>query len=146
MKIDQVVVPGGCTKFVQPADVSWNKPFKDRYREKYQEWMLNNEQEYTESGNMKAPPLTNVLTWIESSWKEISKESIVKSFLSCGISNYLDGSQDHLIHCLEGDEMKSGREMLQKECNFENFQDEEDEEQLNQLETNYSDDSDFEIL
>ena len=34
---------GGCTKFVQPADVSWNKPFKDRLREFYDEWMENGE-------------------------------------------------------------------------------------------------------
>ena len=28
LKIDTAVVPGGCTKYVQPADVSWNRPFK----------------------------------------------------------------------------------------------------------------------
>ncbi len=28
LRLNQAVVPGGTTKFVQPADVSWNKPFK----------------------------------------------------------------------------------------------------------------------
>ena len=27
-----VIVPGGCTKILQPADVSWNAPFKSAYR------------------------------------------------------------------------------------------------------------------
>ena len=27
-KVDRVVVPGGCAKFIQVPDVSWNKPMK----------------------------------------------------------------------------------------------------------------------
>ena len=27
-KIDQAIIPGGCTKFIQAPDVVWNKPFK----------------------------------------------------------------------------------------------------------------------
>ena len=27
-KVDRVIVPGGCTKYIQAPDVSWNKPFK----------------------------------------------------------------------------------------------------------------------
>ena len=25
-KVDSVIIPGGCTKFIQAPDVSWNKP------------------------------------------------------------------------------------------------------------------------
>ena len=28
-KIDSAIVPGGCTKFIQATDVSWNKPMKE---------------------------------------------------------------------------------------------------------------------
>ena len=37
------VVPGGCMKYAQPADVSWNKPFRDRFREFYDDWMESGE-------------------------------------------------------------------------------------------------------
>ncbi len=50
MKVDTAVVPVGCTKFVQPADVSWNKSFKSKYNEKYDEWMAKDDHEYTAGG------------------------------------------------------------------------------------------------
>jgi len=28
LNLDSAIIPGGCTKFVQAADVSWNSPFK----------------------------------------------------------------------------------------------------------------------
>ena len=34
-KIDPVIVPGGCTKYIQAPDVAWNKPFKAKVTEKY---------------------------------------------------------------------------------------------------------------
>ena len=26
--VDSMVIPGGCTKYIQALDVRWNKPFK----------------------------------------------------------------------------------------------------------------------
>ena len=49
-----VYVPPGCTKVVQPADVSWNAPFKVAYRDLYR--MAEGERERTPAGNMRAPP------------------------------------------------------------------------------------------
>ena len=34
-KIDVVIVPGGCTKYIQAPDVSWNKTFKAHCTETY---------------------------------------------------------------------------------------------------------------
>ena len=34
-KIETVIVPGGCTKYIQAPDVAWNKPFKGRIEEFY---------------------------------------------------------------------------------------------------------------
>ena len=34
-KIDPVIIPGGCTKYIQAPDVVWNKPFKAKVTEKY---------------------------------------------------------------------------------------------------------------
>ena len=36
---DVSVIPGGLTSHLHPADVSWNKPFKTAYKEKYSQWM-----------------------------------------------------------------------------------------------------------
>ena len=33
-KIDTVLIPGGCTKYIQTPNVSWNKPFKTYCAEK----------------------------------------------------------------------------------------------------------------
>ena len=51
-----VVVPAGCTKYIQAPDVCWNAPFKELVTERYDEWMAENSQEYTAQSNLKAPP------------------------------------------------------------------------------------------
>lgn len=44
---DVSVIPGGLTGQVQPADVSWNKPFKASYKDKYADWMTDGVKTYT---------------------------------------------------------------------------------------------------
>ena len=41
IKVDHVLMPGGCTKYTQAADVCWNKPFKALVSEQYDDWMAN---------------------------------------------------------------------------------------------------------
>lgn len=41
---------------VQPADVSWNKPFKAVYKERYNKWMVEGEKTYTAAGNVHTYP------------------------------------------------------------------------------------------
>ena len=42
-KIDQAIIPGGCTKFIQAPDVVWNKPFKAVCTEKYNQSLQKKE-------------------------------------------------------------------------------------------------------
>ena len=49
-------------------------------------------------GNLKQPTRQDVINWVSKAWTSITVESITKSFLSCGISNALDGSEDHLAN------------------------------------------------
>jgi len=35
-------IPGGCTSLIQPVDVGINKPFKDRIKNYWEEWMVEN--------------------------------------------------------------------------------------------------------
>ena len=57
-KIDVSIVPGGCTKHIQVPDVSWNKPFKAKATEKYDQWLAEEGiNQLTPAGNLKAPPV-----------------------------------------------------------------------------------------
>ena len=71
-KIDRVIVPGGCPKYIHAPDVSWNKSFKSSCAEKYDEWLgtigIN---EDTASGNLRALPTRAVLQWILDAWAEL---------------------------------------------------------------------------
>ncbi|CAI7786643.1 unnamed protein product [Closterium sp. NIES-53] len=48
-------------------------------------------------GNLKKPPPEVILNWIVESWADVPEELVKKSFLTCGISNAEDESEDHLI-------------------------------------------------
>ena len=52
---DVSVIPGGLTSHLQPANVSWNKPFKTAYKEKYRQWMATGSKTYTAAGNVRPP-------------------------------------------------------------------------------------------
>ena len=63
-KVDNVLIPGGCTKYIQAPDLSWNKPFKAMMTERYDDWLANGVTEYTEQGNLKAPSRKLMVEWI----------------------------------------------------------------------------------
>ncbi|KAH7729525.1 pogo transposable element with KRAB domain-like protein [Aphelenchoides avenae] len=67
----------------------------------YNHWMMNGEREVTAAGNPKSPTPEVYLDWILEAWNDgVTKDNIVNSFKTCGITTALDGSEDHLIHCL----------------------------------------------
>ena len=93
---DISVIPGCLTGLVQSADVSWNKPFKQAYKELYNEWLACGEKTYTSGGKVRAAP--SKLLWVKQAWNCVSKEMAIKSFESCGISVYVDGKEDDKIY------------------------------------------------
>ena len=40
-KIEAVIIQGGCTKDIQAPDIVWNKPFKVRIEEFYNDWLAH---------------------------------------------------------------------------------------------------------
>ena len=52
---EQVIVPGGCTKYIKVRDIVWNKTFKAKIVYYYQ-WPANGIHEYTAAGNLKPVP------------------------------------------------------------------------------------------
>ena len=53
---------------------------------------------FTASGRQKKPSEELICSWISQAWNDISAEMITASFLKCGITNNLDGSQDDLVY------------------------------------------------
>ena len=53
-KVQVAGIPGGCIGLIQSADVSWNRPFKSKIRELYDDWLENGTHTYTKQGNMRA--------------------------------------------------------------------------------------------
>ena len=87
MKVNTTIVPGGCTKYVQAPDVSWNKPFKQKVTDLYDEWLATEwlEREFP-GGNLKAPPRKCIVQWILTAWQSLPEELIIKSFRVCALS------------------------------------------------------------
>ena len=94
--VDVLIIPGGCTSIVQPMDKCINKPFKESMRASWQAWMRE-ERALTKAGNLKQPTRQDAINWVSEAWRSIKVETVVHSFLVCGLSNALDGSQDDLV-------------------------------------------------
>ena len=96
-----IIVPGGCTKFIQAADVSWNKPIKEHLGEMYDKWLAENEHELTSQGNMRAQSRRQMVAWVLEAWKNLPDDLIRKSFKVCAPSSSLDGSEDNELMCIK---------------------------------------------
>ena len=87
---DTAIIPGGLTSQLQPLI---NKPFKDKVRVLWTEWMSSStDHALTRGGRLKKPSITLWCDWVVKAWDEVDTAIIVKAFKKCGISNALDGS------------------------------------------------------
>ena len=84
LQISHKIIPGGFTSTLQPLDVSLNKPFKDYYREEWNNWMDSPYPIYTECGNRQKPSYQELVNWLSRSLYKISeiKESVKHSIIS----------------------------------------------------------------
>ncbi|KAG7368834.1 DDE superfamily endonuclease [Nitzschia inconspicua] len=87
-------IPPGCTGLVQPIDVGVGKPFKDRVRQKWIEWMMRQDAE--------APVMTNAsradcAAWVAESWRNLPQSILKNSWRKSGFSWFpadVDDSED----------------------------------------------------
>ena len=78
-KIESVIIPGGCMKNIQVPDVVWNKPFKGKIQEFYNDWLANEKHKYMNARNMKPLPRRLIVEWVIKSWQAISNKTVALS-------------------------------------------------------------------
>ncbi len=64
-------IPGGCTSLCQPVDVGFNKPFKDRMRWQWMNWMIN---EGVVHGTTNLPARLDMAKWVHNAMLEMKGE------------------------------------------------------------------------
>lgn len=80
------LLPARTTHYTQPLDVGINGPFKTSLRNEWENWFAKSTPIFTPKGYRKSPTYQDVVNFVHSALKTISKESISKSFYTCGIS------------------------------------------------------------
>ena len=79
----------------------------------------------TKMGNLKQPTRQDAIDWVSKAWESIKLDTIIHSFLVCGISNALDDSEDDLV----SDDVPSIESAEERECSdSEDAEDKEDED------------------
>ena len=91
------IIPDGMTSILQPLDVCIIKPFKDIMQRKWQQWMLSREHTSTAGGRKRQANLDVICNSFKEAWEEIPEELVKKSFLTCSITNSLDGTEDDIL-------------------------------------------------
>jgi hypothetical protein len=62
---------GGCTSLCQPVDAGFNKPFKDRMRKQWINWMMN---KGVVHGTTSLPARLDVAKWVHNAMLEMKRE------------------------------------------------------------------------
>lgn len=91
-------IPGGCTGYIQPLDVSINKILKDKVGELYEEYLESVPDEQLEMSKFNISERRVLVTrWVADAWDWLHREhkqTIVRTFRQLGITLKIDGSED----------------------------------------------------
>jgi hypothetical protein len=89
-------IPPGLTSKAQPADVSWNKPFKTFMRNK---WVEKLSSDLTDgSFKAKAPTRIEMMNWVVDSWNNLSKTTIISGFEK---ANLIEESSESVAEAIQ---------------------------------------------
>ncbi|XP_068112898.1 uncharacterized protein [Hyperolius riggenbachi] len=97
-KTTLAVIPGGLSSVLQPLDVPLNKLFKDRVRSMWLEWVSSDEVRFAKGRSFMKPGIEMIAKWVRDAWEAIPEDTIRSAFQKCGISNPMDGIEDHALH------------------------------------------------
>ncbi|XP_054167207.1 uncharacterized protein LOC128964604 [Oppia nitens] len=92
-----MIIQGGMTPLLQPADVSWNRPIKAKISAKWREWMdlEKTTEDRTKKGNLRPPSHRLIAEWCRDAWKELPSDAIKRSFNECNLGQQRN---DYLLH------------------------------------------------
>ena len=82
-----VVIPGGCTPYLQAGDIGIFRILKDNLSETIKAWKILEAVEYTQHGNPRAPAPAVVEGWFRDAWQKVSDTSIKNSDNSAGFAS-----------------------------------------------------------
>lgn len=85
--IEAIYVPPRLTNLLQPADVAWFGAIKNVYHQSWSNWFLYDDKLKTPAGNLRSPGYAKVIDWLSDIWSEFSKQILIDSFDSCGITS-----------------------------------------------------------
>ena len=84
------VIPPSMTGLLQPLDVCINRSFQQKYNDKYTQYMteaVSKGSFRTKSGNIAMPKYRVVSEWVMEWASSMTKETIQKSFIVCGLTS-----------------------------------------------------------
>jgi hypothetical protein len=84
------VIPGGLTKKLQPLDLTINRSFKCKMRQKWEDWMLNGIKTFTKTNRIRKAGYEEVCKWVAESWQEITEKCIKNGFKSAELHHYAE--------------------------------------------------------
>ena len=112
--VEVIFIPPGCTSIIQPVDVRYNKSFKSKMKEQYNDWVLIHDP------NQPTPNATrhDIVNWIINSKQAMTQDTIKNAWKRTGFSNFPgeeaiptntdDDEDDHLNHEMYNDEEMGG--------------------------------------
>ena len=139
------MIPGGLTRYLQPLDVSINKPFKDELKKRYTKYCMD------QQVNKARITQEDLINWVAEVWYDdkLSSEIISKSFKAAGITLALDGSEDEMFighnQLLNDDQVMVEQVEQQVDEQDEEIKDPEIDDKSNNLEENEEEAIDIEF-
>ena len=74
-----VVIPGGCTPYLQAGDIGIFRELKDKLSVAIEAWKNPDGIEYTHGGNPKPPKHSIVELWVGDAWDKVSLSDVKNS-------------------------------------------------------------------
>jgi len=91
------IIPGGCTKYLQPLDATVINSFKRRTHKERISTMMQNIDRRTKAGNIKRPTRQNLINWVSSAWDNTDYEIVQRSFKITGAYNPNESTDSLLL-------------------------------------------------